>query len=859
MRVFKTGFLVLLTFHLICLGDILIYAQGKPAIGLLRPSGNRDIRPLDTLLLQGSDDLSFTVTDASSRIYYRGFLKEHPFFLAGGTQGTQLVKVYNARRKLIKTFHFNLSATTVLEDGGTYTKMFNLFKRGMLVYEPAGYDSVIIGGKKYRYFVQWVLDNTETQLGMQYFSEAGSELADLMQRFQRQDGMIWSFVSKDSPFYFETAYKSWGYFLGGPQYYFARQPTENHVEYLYVNLIYNSWKASGDTKWMQDKLASAKRALDYSVNDPTRWSSRFKLLKRAYTIDSWDFQIMDDFYVPLGIGGGMLIDSAKTKFGVFYGDNTGYIQACRQLAHMDSITGNVREATLYDSRAREIEARLDKLAWNGRFYTHRIEEDSTVKRSLGVDEKLQVSLSNMYSVNRGISAQHQKAIIETYQALKHNLPKGSPAEWYAIFPPFEKGFGVHNDKWQYMNGGIAGHAAGELARGAFENGFESYGLGILNRLYQLGASNGNRISFAYTGAYPDSVQKPVFRTLDLQRVFNMSLFTGPAKQSGPPRAIPWMGSEESGNDFQRMPRGRQVFAGIPYRLTSAQVAAKAGSLGLSFRQGFPSEQVIPVDDFAASIYLLHTAAAIGEDHIAASFTLHFEDGTDFSRYIISGQSITGWWFPELSTPLAGVAWHAPNGKSSSVGASWANFENPEPKKKIKSITFHAARGKAVYALLGISLCTQKHPFKAPLVSFGGPDNWAAATAMAGLVEGLCGVQNTSTKLTTVRFAPRWAAALKGDEAVFVCAQLKASGAYFAYRYHFNRQHNEIAYLFTGSGKSVMHRVLLPPGILKIKGISIRDNAGNRQILATLVKMGTSAYLNFSTGLDNPAEIRIVMN
>jgi len=175
------------------------------------------------------------------------------------------VQVYDARRNLIKTFHFKLSAKTVLEDGGTYKKMFELFKRGMFVYERTGYDSVIIEKKKYRYFFQWVLDNTETQLGMQYFSDAGSELADLMQKFQRQDGMIWSFVSKENPFYFETAYKPWGYFLGGPQYYFVRQPTENHMEYLYVNLVYNSWKASGDTKWMQDKLASGRRALNYSV------------------------------------------------------------------------------------------------------------------------------------------------------------------------------------------------------------------------------------------------------------------------------------------------------------------------------------------------------------------------------------------------------------------------------------------------------------------------------------------------------------------------------------------------------------------------------------------------------------------
>ena len=34
-----------------------------------------------------------------------------------------------------------------------------------------------------------------------------------------------------------------------------------------------------------------------------------------------------------------------------------------------------------------------------------------------------------------------------------------------------------------MNGGVAGHAAGELARGAYENGYENYGSEILNKFY----------------------------------------------------------------------------------------------------------------------------------------------------------------------------------------------------------------------------------------------------------------------------------------------------------------------------------------------------------------------------------------
>jgi hypothetical protein len=72
-----------------------------------------------------------------------------------------------------------------------------------------------------------------------------------MREYQRDDGMIWSFLLTGSKHYYETCYGPSGYF--GP--------------------------------------------FDDSVTDPARYSKRFGLLKRVHTIDSWDFQVMDE-YVP---------------------------------------------------------------------------------------------------------------------------------------------------------------------------------------------------------------------------------------------------------------------------------------------------------------------------------------------------------------------------------------------------------------------------------------------------------------------------------------------------------------------------------------------------------------------------------
>src|SRR5512133_3121303 len=113
------------------------------------------------------------------------------------------------------------------------------------------------------------------------------------------------------------------------------------------------------------------------------------------------------------------------------------------------------------------------------------------------------------------------AIINTYLDLKKNLPAGSPGEWYAIYPPFEKGFDQHDAKWQYMNGGVAPHAAGELARGAYENGYENYASEILFKIHKTGRENGNRVWFALTGSIPPPPPAPVFKTVDISKQANM--------------------------------------------------------------------------------------------------------------------------------------------------------------------------------------------------------------------------------------------------------------------------------------------------------------------------------------------------
>jgi len=805
----------------------------------------KEAQPLDQLAIVGASGKIIIIKDGESREYFRGPVNKLIPFIVSGSLGSHTVEILDKKNKVIENLTFKVDTKTDIEDGGKYGQLFNLLKKGMMVYSTDGVERINYKGKTYHYFVSWVLDNYETSIGMQYFSPYASEMIDLFKQVQRKDGMIYSFIhNDDGPGYFDTAYGKYGYVFRDGKTLFVRQPTENHVEYLYVNLIYKAWKASGNDFWMEQNLSSASRALDYCVNDSSRWSNKFQLLKRAYTIDSWDFQINDEYTTNLGIGNSMLIDPKLTKFGIFYGDNTGYSQACKQLAEMYNFKNNKLETEKYQKRGEQIMDRLNKLAWNGNFFTHHIEEDSRVHRNLGVDEKNQISQFNMYSINRGLTHEQNVAIIKSYINLKEHLPIGSPGEWYSIYPPFERGFGSHNDKWQYMNGGIAGHAIGELARGAFENGFENYAVDILNRLFDLGKKYNDKIWFAYTGSIPSPPPLPSYLPVDISSKVNMDTW-----DKGNKGSFKWMGVDEPGNDLRNMPTGIQNFAGIKFNLLDPDKNNRKSAISVSTKEGFPQHIQVPVNEKAACIYFLHNVSKVGSENVCSYINFEYEDGTKKNQYIINNKQLSNWWFPNLTKSDAGVAWHGSNLKSADVGIYWWAFENPYPEKKIKNISINASADGAIYTVSAITLSDKPHYIQVSPNSYGGPDNWAAATAMASLVEGLAGIKEGDKAFKKPIISPRWEAA--SVDSVGVTIKYAVSNGYVKYLYQKDKKNNQIKILVTGNGKSADFHLLLPDKIQNVKSIK-----ANKRTSFSISKVENSYYVDFNLQIQNSSEIII---
>lgn len=438
-----------------------------------------------------------------------------------------------------------------------------------------------------------------------------------------------------------------------------------------------------------------------------------------------------------------------------------------------------------------------------------------------------------------------KAIINTYLDLRTKLPEGSPGEWYSIYPPFEKGFVIHDAKWQYMNGGVAGHAIGEMARGAYENGYEEYASDAMIRMLDLIKKSDNRLWFAYTGSIPEPPPHPVYKTINIARQANMDLW-----DKGGRGVFKWMNAEREGNDMRGLPTGEQVFHDIKFNVIDPDKNGRRAVIGVSYNKDFPVVAKVPVNDTAKCVYLLHSSSDNIPSAFAGAISFMYTDGSVKSRNIVKFKDVTNWWFSSLNNERAGVAWSGPNPVSTKVGVCWAAIDNPEPSKKIDKLIFHAPVEGGIYAVIGITLADREFYVKPKIESFGGPDNWAAANGMAALVEGLAGVKNPGLAFEMTGLSPRWNSS--ETDSVDVTVRFSASEGYVSYRYINGTENKEINIMVTGSGKELYGHVLLPAPAKKLISV-ISDGESIPFELSTIEN---SKYADFKINMNKVHRIKI---
>lgn len=336
----------------------------------------------------------------------------------------------------------------------------------------------------------WIRDHSDMLRGGKYFEADMQSAVNCFAQTQSANGRIFDYVTifpEKKPGEREN-WEKW-----------VRVPVEADVEYRFVKAAYLAWQATGDDNWIGQLLPQLERALQYMMSPPLRWDQTHQLVKRPYTIDTWDFDYTDGRTEWLNF---QITD--QTYWGIFHGDNSGFYEAACLLARLHDFVGNKTSAAHWRELAAGVRRRANALLFNGRFYTHF--HKLTPVTIAGVDEAAQLSMSNPMAINRGL-APHELAvgIIKEYQ--RRQQTTGAFAPWFGIDPAFPGG--IFGDEilvpGAYINGGIFPLCGGELARAAFEHGFERYGYDTLELYRIMIAATGE----TYLWYFPDGTASSI--------------------------------------------------------------------------------------------------------------------------------------------------------------------------------------------------------------------------------------------------------------------------------------------------------------------------------------------------------------
>ncbi len=344
---------------------------------------------------------------------------------------------------------------------------------------------VFIDGKKLTCSNNWIRDHVHEMKGYCHWEyELGSFLQFIIDT-QRADGCYFELIKQMDDFHWKMVNPDCYRLYPEDNLSLVRLELEADIEYLVVEGSLQYYRVTDDAAWLKSVLPKLEKGIDFITSDPKRWDKERGLVKRAFTIDTWDFTFDAHSSTNRRI-------EANTPMAIMHGDNSGVYQAMSQLAWMNDRFGDTQKARAWKHRAETIKANMFTHLWNGKFFIHQLPLGHS-----GVDnrEHERLSLSNTYDMNRGVTTVAQsRSIIQEY--MRRRTTTSAFAEWFSIDPPYEL-FGRYKPG-EYVNGAISPFTAGELAKAAFQNGYEKYGWDILLRLQTMMRQDDGKVYFLYS-------------------------------------------------------------------------------------------------------------------------------------------------------------------------------------------------------------------------------------------------------------------------------------------------------------------------------------------------------------------------
>ena len=277
-------------------------------------------------------------------------------------------------------------------------------------------ETVTLNGSERKQFVRWIRDHVHVMKAMKYLTPEISSFWQYYMETQTGEGMYFDYyypIEERLNHRMNLFDKRYWRIFSHEGIQMHRLPVEADLEYLMVEGAYYIWQSTGDTAYISDWLDDLEQGMYYAMSDPLRWSAKYQLVKRGYTLDTWDFMQLPmtrEEYTRQGkdVQEGIFDIDENTPMGIMHGDNSGMYAACNQLAEMFASVGDSAKSKAWQHQAGIFRARTNAICWNGKFYAHFVPDDP-MPEYLHIDQANTLSLSNPYDINRGLPTHEMAA------------------------------------------------------------------------------------------------------------------------------------------------------------------------------------------------------------------------------------------------------------------------------------------------------------------------------------------------------------------------------------------------------------------------------------------------------------------
>ena len=165
-------------------------------------------------------------------------------------------------------------------------------------------------------------------------------------------------------------------------------------------------------------------------------------------------------------------------------------------------------------------------------------------------------------------------------------------------------------------------------------------------------------------------------------------------------------TDQGGNDMRQLPKGRHLFAGIPFHIISEPPNQAVILAGGPLKDQLPRSVRVPVGRTAVGLAFLHGAAWIGQGKsvnksVNWRYVVRYADGSAEDVEVRCGVHVLDWWASPSELPGARVGWSGANAMRSPVTLYVQAWRNPQPEKAIAAIDL-VSEDNGVPFVLGIT-------------------------------------------------------------------------------------------------------------------------------------------------------------